>query len=66
MDAHTDKLIVNGPAKLRGRVRISPAKNAYLPIIAGALLSSSRVVLKNVPDLSDIRTMLIILGVKLR
>lgn len=68
MDAHTDKLIVNGPAKLRGRVRISPAKNAYLPIIAGALLSSSRVVLKNVPDLSDIHTMLIILetlGVKL-
>ena len=68
MDAHSDcTLIVKGPAKLRGRVRISASKNAYLPILAGVLLSSNRVVLRNVPDISDIRTMLIILetlGVK--
>ena len=38
-------------------VRASGAKNAALPIIAAALLTADEVVLHNVPDLADVRTM---------
>lgn len=51
-----DKLIIDGPAKLSGSVKVSRAKNAYLPIIAGVLLSDKKVHLKNIPNLRDIRT----------
>src|SRR3989339_31251 len=62
-----DKLLIEGPAKLSGIVKISNSKNAYLPILAGVLLSSKRVRLKNLPALRDIRTMVKLLenlGVK--
>ncbi len=51
-----DKLILKGPARLSGAVSISRAKNAYLPILAGVLLSDKPVHLKNLPNLRDIRT----------
>ncbi|MCK5884029.1 MAG: UDP-N-acetylglucosamine 1-carboxyvinyltransferase, partial [Bacteriovoracaceae bacterium] len=51
-----DKLILKGPASLSGSVSISRAKNAYLPILAGVLLSDKPVHLKNLPNLRDIRT----------
>ncbi len=52
-----DKLIINGPNKLNGRVQVSCAKNAYLPIMAGVLLSSEPITLIDLPDLRDIATM---------
>jgi len=63
-----DKLIILGPAKLSGRVTVSKAKNAYLPIICGVLLNDKPVRLKNIPNLRDIRTikkLLSNLGVKI-
>jgi UDP-N-acetylglucosamine 1-carboxyvinyltransferase len=39
-------------------VEISGAKNAALPIIVASLLADGETVLKNVPDLMDIRTMI--------
>jgi len=51
-----DKLIVEGPANLSGSVKISKAKNAYLPILCGVLLSDKPVHLRELPNLSDIRT----------
>jgi UDP-N-acetylglucosamine 1-carboxyvinyltransferase len=56
-----DKLIIQGPAKLEGEVRVSRAKNAYLPILAAVLLSDKPVHLKNLPKLRDIKTMLALL-----
>lgn len=56
-----DKLIIKGPAKLSGSVHISRAKNAYLPILAGCLLSKEKIRLKNIPELRDIKTMLSLL-----
>ncbi len=52
-----DKLVVNGPCRLEGEVRISRAKNAYLPILAALPLVKGNVLLKNVPKLRDIETM---------
>jgi UDP-N-acetylglucosamine 1-carboxyvinyltransferase len=44
-----------------GRVRIKGAKNACLPIMAASLLTSESVILEDVPDLDDVRTMSILL-----
>ena len=62
-----DKLVVNGGRELRGRVQISGAKNAVLPIMASSLLVDGVTVIKNVPNLRDTRTfieLLSILGAK--
>lgn len=53
-----DKLIIEGPAKLKGTVTVSAAKNAYLPILAGVLLTDEEISFDNLPNLRDIRTML--------
>jgi len=47
---------IKGNKKLKGTVEISGAKNAALPIIVASLLADGETVLKNVPDLQDIRT----------
>ncbi|MEQ1517565.1 MAG: UDP-N-acetylglucosamine 1-carboxyvinyltransferase, partial [Usitatibacteraceae bacterium] len=52
------KLKIRGGKPLRGTVRISGAKNAALPILCAAILSSEPLTLNNVPRLNDIGTML--------
>lgn len=62
-----DKLIVTGPTALKGQVKVSSAKNATLPILAGVLLFEKPVVLADIPKLNDVDTMLKLLqsmGVK--
>jgi UDP-N-acetylglucosamine 1-carboxyvinyltransferase len=52
-----DKLLIEGGRPLQGQVRISGAKNAALPAMAAALLTSARVELDNIPRVRDIITM---------
>jgi UDP-N-acetylglucosamine 1-carboxyvinyltransferase len=52
-----DKLLIEGGRPLHGSVRISGAKNAALPAMAAALLTSDRVELENIPRVRDIITM---------
>ncbi|PYS95783.1 MAG: UDP-N-acetylglucosamine 1-carboxyvinyltransferase [Acidobacteria bacterium] len=52
-----DKIRIEGPCRLRGRVRISGAKNAVLPEMAAALLVEGPVTLTNVPAVRDVETM---------
>ena len=62
-----DKLVVNGGKELKGKVEISGAKNAVLPIMASSLLATGVTTIKNVPNLRDTRTfieLLTILGAK--
>ncbi len=47
-----------GGTPLKGSVRISGSKNAALALMAGALLIEGEVILQNVPDIEDIRTMI--------
>ena len=56
-----DKLVIEGGRRLKGTVTISGAKNACLPILAAALLSDDKSVIKNIPNLRDMSTMLKIL-----
>ncbi len=52
---------INQTPKLSGEVRVSTSKNAVLPILAASLLTHEEVVIKAVPQLSDVRNMLEIL-----
>ena len=52
-----DKIRVVGGRPLEGTVRISGAKNASLPEVCAALLTDQTVVLRNVPEVRDIRTL---------
>ena len=54
-----DKFVIHGGRPLRGSVRVHGSKNAALPMMAASLLlpRGERLVLRNVPDLADVRTM---------
>lgn len=49
-----DKIKIIGGNVLNGKIYISGAKNAALPLVCASLLTKDVVVLKNVPELSDI------------
>ena len=51
------RLIIEGARPLKGRVRISGAKNSVLPIIAASLLADGRCVIEDVPYLNDVKIM---------
>ena len=53
-----DKFLINGPCKIKGKVLISGSKNASLPILAATLLFDEPVVIKNLPIVRDINTMI--------
>jgi UDP-N-acetylglucosamine 1-carboxyvinyltransferase len=64
-----DMFVIRGGMPLQGRVRVSGAKNAALPIMAAALAADGPTLLHNVPDLMDVNTLaqlLRTLGVQVR
>src|SRR5262249_6785860 len=52
-----DALVIEGGRELAGRVEISGAKNAALPVMCATLLAPGVHTLRNVPQLADTRTM---------
>lgn len=62
------KMIINGPAKLEGTWNVSGNKNAALPILIATLLLDKPVIIDNLPDILDVKTIkdiLISLGSKI-
>lgn len=57
-----NKLLIQGGTTLNGQVRISGAKNAVLPILAGTLLCEGTAIVENVPHLHDVTTTVELLG----
>ena len=53
-----DKFIVKGPCKIKGEISISGSKNAALPILASTILFENEVIIKNLPRVKDIDTMI--------
>ena len=49
---------INGGIPLNGTIKVSGNKNAALPCIAAALLTDEPVILRNIPDIEDVRVML--------
>jgi len=52
------KLLVKGPVRLKGEVRVGGAKNSAVAIIPAALLSEEPVIIRNIPDIKDVRLQL--------
>ncbi len=50
-----DKLVINGPTKLKGEVTISGAKNAAVAILPATLLIDGVCTIDNLPDISDVK-----------
>src|SRR6266540_4323879 len=53
-----ERFIVEGGRRLEGTIRPGGNKNAALPILAACLLTEEPVVLRNLPDIQDVRVML--------
>ena len=56
-----DYFLITGGNRLRGEIEVGGAKNAALPILAASILCQDEVILHDVPDLADIRSMLALL-----
>jgi UDP-N-acetylglucosamine 1-carboxyvinyltransferase len=57
-----DSMRIKGGKPLIGKIQISGAKNAALPLMAASLLTDQTLTLSNVPHLADITTMANLLG----
>ncbi|MDY7041960.1 MAG: UDP-N-acetylglucosamine 1-carboxyvinyltransferase [Chloroflexota bacterium] len=57
-----DRFVIEGGFPLRGEVVPSGNKNETLPLLAASLLTDERIVLRNVPHIRDVRTMLSLLS----
>ncbi len=63
-----DKLIIQGESDLFGSIDIPGSKNASLPILVASLLSKKNLNLSNIPNLQDVKSMMLLLrsfGVKI-
>ena len=56
-----DKYIIDGGARLYGKVEIQGAKNSVLPLLAASILTDKQVKIRGVPTISDVENMLRIL-----
>ena len=56
-----DKIRIRGGRRLEGRIHVSGAKNAALPLMAASLLTGDTLTLSNLPKLADIQTMALLL-----
>lgn len=56
-----EKLLINGGNPLFGKIDVDTSKNALLPILAGSIMCSEKVVIKKVTYYEDINNMIAIL-----
>jgi len=57
-----EKLEIRGGRKISGTIIISGSKNATLPILASTILTNKKVVIKNIPIVKDVLTMVELLS----
>src|SRR3954467_4628617 len=57
-----ESFVIEGGRPLHGRIQAAGNKNGALPILAACLLTSEPVVLRNVPRIADVETMLELLN----
>ena len=53
-----EKFVIKGGNALKGEVRISGAKNAAVAILPAVLLSDEPCLIENLPNISDVATLL--------
>ena len=52
------KLIIEGGQEISGTIKISGAKNSIVALIPATVLTNGKCVIKNVPDITDVKTLL--------
>ena len=52
-----DKILVRGGNPISGKIQVAGAKNACLALMPLTILTSNNLLLRNVPQLSDVVTM---------
>jgi UDP-N-acetylglucosamine 1-carboxyvinyltransferase len=57
-----DHFLINGGPRLRGSVTINGSKNAALPIMAASILCEGETILRGVPNLADVESMIRLLN----
>src|SRR5690349_9699571 len=62
MGCMADSFLIRGGSRLKGKIEISGSKNSALPILAACLLAEGKTTLKSIPRLSDIDSMIKLLG----
>ncbi len=58
-----EKLKITGGKKISGTVEVSGSKNSTLPILASTILTNKKTVIKNIPLVRDVKTMIDLLSV---
>src|SRR4051812_45749330 len=61
-DPISESFVIEGGQPLNGRVRAAGNKNGALPILAATLLATEPVMLRNVPRIRDVETMVALLA----
>ena len=56
------KLEIRGGRKISGTIQISGSKNATLPILASTILTNKKIIIKNIPIVRDVETMIMLLS----
>ena len=56
------KYVIKGGNKIDGKIRIESAKNSVLPLLAGAILTDEKVIIKDCPKIKDVLNMIKILN----
>ena len=55
-------IVIHGPCQLSGEITVQGAKNSILPILAASILSRGECIIKNCPNILDVRTSIEILN----
>src|ERR1700690_1937543 len=56
-ELNVEQLVIEGGHRLSGAIRVNGNKNSALKLIAACLLTDEPVILRNVPDIADVRVM---------
>jgi len=57
-----DSFLIHGGSRLKGKIEISGSKNSSLPILAACLMAEGTTTLRGVPRLTDIDSMIKLIG----
>ena len=57
-----EKLEVIGGRKISGVITVSGSKNATLPILVSTILTNKKIIIKNIPIVKDVETMVKLLS----
>jgi UDP-N-acetylglucosamine 1-carboxyvinyltransferase len=60
-ETYPTQYVIDGNFPIKGTIKTSGNKNAALPCLAACLLTDDKVVLKNVPEIEDVRVMIEVL-----